>query len=352
MLLPVTLLAGLAKKLFGPLALTVATAMFAGYFVSMLVTPLACRTFLKDSQPGRLAEAVRATIGRIADGYSGALRAVLPYRWLVPAACLVMVGASIWMVTRLPSTFFPEIDESMERVYVRVAPGTSLQDAAKKINGMGALLAKELPPGTTDLVLTNVGSPGNARSAMTSPNNGPHMGFIRVALSDAEHRKQSQREIADKMREILNKHYPGVEFLQWPGGLVASVFSNGYLAPLVVEVEADSLEELDTKSKAIAEVARGRPRHPRHLPVHSARLSRTARRDRPHAGGAGRRVARATPPRRHSKRRSGTSTRPASGSTVPTASRITWSRPTMAASSTIRTPCRGSRCASARTAAP
>jgi len=258
-LLPVTLLAGLAKKLFGPLALTVATAMFAGYIVSMLVTPLACRYLLKDARPGRLAEAVRAMIGRIADGYAAALRAVLPYRWLVPAACLVMVGASVWMVTRLPSTFFPEIDESMERVYVRLAPGTSLPDAAKKINAMGSLLARELPPGAAELVLTNVGSPGNARSAMTSPNNGPHMGFIRVALPEPEHRKLSQREIADRMREILNKHDPGVEFLQWPGGLVASVFSNGYLAPLAVEVQADSLEELDTKSKAIAAVARTVP---------------------------------------------------------------------------------------------
>ena len=54
-LLPVTLLAGLAKKLFGPLALTVATAMFAGYFVSMLVTPVACRYFLGHASPGRLA---------------------------------------------------------------------------------------------------------------------------------------------------------------------------------------------------------------------------------------------------------------------------------------------------------
>jgi multidrug efflux pump subunit AcrB len=85
------------------------------------------------------------------------------------------------------------------------------------------------------------------------------MGFIRVALRDAEHRKQSQREIADEIRNILNRHYPGVEFLQAPGGLVASVFSNGYLAPLVVEVQGDSLEDLDAKSKAIAEVARTVP---------------------------------------------------------------------------------------------
>ena len=94
---------------------------------------------------------------------------------------------------------------------------------------------------------------------MTSPNNGPHMGFIRVALVDPEHRKLSQREIADRMRELLTANYPGVDFLQWPGGLVASVFSNGYIAPLVVEVGGDSLDVLDQQAKAVAEVARTVP---------------------------------------------------------------------------------------------
>src|SRR6185295_4011404 len=45
-LLPVVLLAGLARRLFVPLAVTVAVAMIASYFVSMCVTPLACRYFL------------------------------------------------------------------------------------------------------------------------------------------------------------------------------------------------------------------------------------------------------------------------------------------------------------------
>jgi len=256
-LLPVTLLAGLAKKLFAPLALTVATAMFAGYLVSMLVTPLVCRVLLKESQPGRLAKAVGGAIGRVADGYAFALRQVLSLRGSLLIGIGALLAASLWAATHLPSTFFPEIDESMERVYVRVAPGTSLQDAARKINAMGARLVAELPKGEVDLVLTNVGSPGNARSAMTSANAGPHMGFIRVALAEAEHRRFSQRQLADKMREILSRDYPGVEFLQWPGGLVASVFSNGYLAPLVVEVSGDTLEELESRSNAVAEVARG-----------------------------------------------------------------------------------------------
>jgi multidrug efflux pump subunit AcrB len=254
-LLPVVLLAGLAKKLFVPLAITVAVSMIASYFVSMCVTPLACRYFLVHENPGRLRKAVAGFIDRVAEGYASALRRVLPFRGTVVTAAAVLVLASVWMAVKLPSTFFPEIDESMERIYVRLAPGTSLTDAAQKINSMGKVLASELPKEDVELVLTNVGSPQNARSAMNSPNAGPHMGFIRVALAEPGNRKASQREIADKMREILNRHFPGVEFLQWPGGLVASVFSNGYLAPLVVEISGDNLQILEEQSKAVAAVA-------------------------------------------------------------------------------------------------
>jgi multidrug efflux pump subunit AcrB len=143
----------------------------------------------------------------------------------------------------------------MERVYVRLAPGMSLRQSAALINQMGQDLQRQLGPDLVELVLTNVGSPNNARSAMTSPNQGPHMGFIRLALVDPEKRKASQREIADKVREILVHDYPGVDFLQWPGGLVASVFANGYIAPLVVELRGDNLEELDANAKLVAQVA-------------------------------------------------------------------------------------------------
>src|SRR6201999_4227845 len=169
-LLPVLLLAGLAKKLFAPLALTVAMAMTASYFVSVCVTPVACRFFLGHAEHGPLGKRVEAFIDGVAERYSNVLRAVLPFRFTVIAACLALTVFAGWAAGRLPSTFFPEIDESMERVYVRLAPGMSLQDAAKKIQAMGETLRHELPPGLVELVLTNVGSPGNARSAMTSPN--------------------------------------------------------------------------------------------------------------------------------------------------------------------------------------
>jgi CzcA family heavy metal efflux pump len=258
-LLPVMLLAGLAKKLFAPLALTVAMAMIASYVVSICVTPVACRYFLGHLNPGGWWKRVEHAIDALADGYARTLKRTLPFRWLILGNALALVLGSALVAVRLPSTFFPEIDESMERVYVQLAPGTSLRQASRLINQIGATLMRELPPGNVEMVLCNVGSPGNARSAMTSPNWGPNMGFIRLALASPEKRKLSQGELADRAREILTREYPGISFLQMPGGLVASVFANGYISPLVVEVRGEKLEALDEQARAVAEVARSVP---------------------------------------------------------------------------------------------
>jgi multidrug efflux pump subunit AcrB len=258
-LLPVMLLAGLARRLFVPLAVTVAVSMLASYFVSILVTPVACRYFLKEGSHGRVALRAETMIAAVAAAYARALRLVLEQRAAVVIASAVLVAASGWLAARLPSTFFPEIDESMERIYVRLAPGVSLQEASKTVTEIGDVLKRELPAGVVELVLTNVGSPGNARSAMTSSNWGPNMGFIRLALVDADARTMSQREISDAARAILSQHYPGVDFLQWPGGLVASVFSNGFYAPMVLEVRNHDLAGLEAQSNIVADLARSVP---------------------------------------------------------------------------------------------
>jgi len=249
-------LAGNAKKLFAPLALTVAVAMIASYVVSVCVTPVACRYFLGHLQPGRFWKRVEHSIDRLANAYVRVLLKTLPFRRLVIGAAVLLVVGSVIVATRLPSTFFPEIDESMDTIYVRFTPGTSLRSAASQLEQIGKRLSSELPKDNVELVLANVGSPGNARAALSSPNWGPNMGFVRLALVDPEHRKHSQQELADEARRILNRDFPGVEVLQAPGGLVASVFANGYIAPLVIEVRGEKLEALDEQARAVAEVAR------------------------------------------------------------------------------------------------
>jgi multidrug efflux pump subunit AcrB len=234
-------------------------AMIASYFVSMSVTPVACRFFLGHAEHGRVAKAVEGFIDGIADGYSRALRRFLPYRFTIIGACAVLVGASIWASNRLPSTFFPEIDESMDMVYLRFAPGMSVDEASAKLNAIGKAVSKGLPPGSVETVIGNIGTPQNARAAIVSPNSAPNTGFLRFQFADPEKRKLSQPELANKVREIIVREFPGVESLQYPGGLVASVFANGYIAPLVVEIRGENLAEMDEQANAIAEVARTVP---------------------------------------------------------------------------------------------
>jgi multidrug efflux pump subunit AcrB len=147
----------------------------------------------------------------------------------------------------------------MDMMYVRFSPGISVTDAAKQMTEMGRAVSRELPAGTVKMVVSNLGMPQNARSLLVSPNVAPNTGYLRVAFSDPEERKLSQAEIAVKIREILTREFPGVEVLQYPGGLVASVFANGYTAPFVVELHNDNLAELDEQARAVAAVARTIP---------------------------------------------------------------------------------------------
>ena len=87
------------------------------------------------------------------------------------------------------------------------------------------------------------------------------------------------------MREILTAEFPGVEVLQYPGGLVASVFANGYTAPLVVEVHDDNLAQLDEEAQGGRRRRADGPRHPRRARVAADRLPRDPRRHRPREGG-------------------------------------------------------------------
>jgi multidrug efflux pump subunit AcrB len=258
-LLPVVLLAGLARRLFAPLAITVAVAMIASYFVSMTVTPVACSHFLGHATHGRVAATLEAIIDRIAGAYARALRRALPFRAAILSASLLLVVGSAFGARRLPSTFFPDIDESMGMIYVRFAPGISVKAAGATLSGMAKAITTGLPSGTVSMVVANVGMPQEQRSLLASPNLAPNTGFLRLAFSPPEAREMSQAEIAVRAREILDRSFPGTECLQYPGGLVASVFANGYAAPLVVELDDDDLNELDVEAKAVLEVARGVP---------------------------------------------------------------------------------------------
>ena len=172
-----------------------------------------------------------------------------------------------WRAMRLPSTFFPEIDESMERIYVRLAPGTSLEEASAQINEMGEPLASGAPPGDVELVLTNVGSPNNARSAMTSPNQGPTWASSAWRWSTPSTGSCASVRSPTASARSWCTTIPGSSSCSgraaWWQACSPTATSRRWSSRCAATIWRSSTRQ----AKAVAEVARDRPRRPRHLPV-------------------------------------------------------------------------------------
>src|SRR6266542_238849 len=86
---PVVFLAGVAKNLFLPLALTIAFALIMSFLVSRTVTPILCLKYLKaeghEASARGLAGHVTRQLERLDDAYAAALGWVLRHRWKVIA---------------------------------------------------------------------------------------------------------------------------------------------------------------------------------------------------------------------------------------------------------------------------
>ena len=165
-------------------------AMIAAYFVSMVVTPVACRYFLGHAEPGRFGRAVESAIDGVAARYASVLRRCCRTGSAVVIAAVALVVASV-CGRRAPAEHVLPRDRRVDGARLRAlrAGHLAARTPAPAVDEMGRAAARELPRGDVELVLTNVGSPSNARSAMTSPNAGPHMGFIRAgADATPEHR--------------------------------------------------------------------------------------------------------------------------------------------------------------------
>src|SRR5262249_37555323 len=108
---PVLFLAGVARNLFIPLAMTISFALIMSFFVSRTVTPLLCLHILKadpHTVPRGLPGAITRWLDALDSAYERALRAVLRHRALTVGAILGLFGASLLLYPRIGTEFFPD----------------------------------------------------------------------------------------------------------------------------------------------------------------------------------------------------------------------------------------------------
>jgi len=274
--LPVLFMAGIARYLFLPLALTISFALTMSFWVSRTVTPLLCYYWLKDGRHERKSHGISVLVTGFFDkldaAYARALRWVLSHRALTVLGIFVFFVGSLSLKRFIGSEFFPDTDESQFTVNYKAPIGTRVERTEEIAKRLEKVVQAELAPmheGQEEVplyttVLTDTGLP-QGRSAIFSSNTGTHSGRLQVNLVPRIDRPMSDVALAEKVRATLKDAVPGTSISFFIGGIVKRIQNFGAAAPIDVEVLGYDFEtgskyatELMAKMRTLTD-ARGRP---------------------------------------------------------------------------------------------
>jgi multidrug efflux pump subunit AcrB len=274
--LPVLFMAGIARYLFLPLALTISFALTMSFWISRTVTPLLCFYWLKEGGHERKTTGIAAAVTGFFDGmdaaYARSLRWVLSHRFITVLGIVVFFIGSLQLRHLVGSEFFPETDESQFSISYKTPIGTRVerteevtqriekivQDTLAPIRAGG----KETPLYTT--ILSDTGLP-LGRTAIFSTNTGTHSANLQVNLVPRVDRPLSDVVAAEKVRAALKDAVPGTQIFFFIGGIVKRIQNFGATAPIDVEILGYDFEagskygnELMAKMRLLTDKA-GRP---------------------------------------------------------------------------------------------
>jgi multidrug efflux pump subunit AcrB len=242
---PMFFLTGVAKFLFVPLAEAVSFAMLASYLLSRTLIPTLVMYIMRGHE--HRAEAPKSFFGRFQRGferkfedfrrgYEALLETTIEHRGIFVVCFLVFCVLSLGLFFFLGEDFFPQVDAGLLRLHVRARPGLRVEETARLCDQIEAVLREEVPRGELQTTLDNIGLPNSGINQSYSSNGtiGTSDAEILIAL-DPEHHPPTA-DLTRRLREVLPRRFPGVEFFFQPADIVTQILNFGLPAPIDVQI--------------------------------------------------------------------------------------------------------------------
>ncbi|TAK49353.1 MAG: efflux RND transporter permease subunit [Saprospiraceae bacterium] len=244
---PVMFLTGMAKFLFSPLAITVAGAMVGSYLFSLTlvplaaalgkeVTPLEVTPFKKVSPLARFQKIIENARRR----YQRSLEKTLQRRRAVLLGAAALFAGSLFVLFNLGYELFPQSDVGQMEISVRMESGTPLDKANETIAAMEQVVRQETGD-DLEQIISNIGVFYDLPAAYT-PNSGTQDAFIGVQLKEGH--AVSIFDYASRLRQKLNRQFPGIEISFNTGGMITAALNEGKPSPIEVQVKGNDLKVL------------------------------------------------------------------------------------------------------------
>ena len=239
--LPSLLMKGVARSLFVPLSLTVAFAMIASYFLASSFVPvLAVWMLHSPEKENRRVDS--KSLERFRDRLGIILNRIMPYRWPLIAAYVVVAAAMIALVgPRLGRAIFPRVPAGQLQLRFRAPIGTDVETT----EGIGLQMRDEIVraagPSNVASTLDYIGVqptsyPVNTIFLWTS---GEHEGLLRVSLKSGS--SVHVEELEEQLRKTLPSKFPNLQFSFEAGDIVSQIMNFGAPTPIEVNVTGNDL---------------------------------------------------------------------------------------------------------------
>jgi cobalt-zinc-cadmium resistance protein CzcA len=233
---PIMTLQGLEGRMFRPMAITVAMALFGSLLLALAFVPAAA-TFAFRKGAREAAYAVK--LERWLDHRFGRILGATMHRpALVVGVAVAIFGGTMLLVPRLGTEFLPELDEGSILIQATKDPSISLSYAAEVHRDIERVI-KETPEVTT--VVSRVG-----RAEVGSDPMGVNQSDVFVMLKSRSEWRDgvSKENLEEELEERLNERIPGVAFgFTQPVKMRLDELISGVRSDLAVKVFGDDPDQ-------------------------------------------------------------------------------------------------------------
>lgn len=233
---PALLMVGPGKALFVPLALSVAFAMAASYFLARTFVPVMA-TWLLRASPHQAASQKRVSFDGVRERYGRVVNRLVGLRWAVVGIYLVIaLGVVAVIGTTIGTEIFPRVDTGQLQMRIKAPPGTRVERTELIAQNILQFLSAEAGPENVQGSIGYVGIqptsyPINTILLWTS---GPHEAVLRVALEP--NAGISTEVLKERLRGELSQLAPGTTVAFEPADIISQVMSFGASTPVEVAV--------------------------------------------------------------------------------------------------------------------
>ncbi|MFO0678319.1 MAG: CusA/CzcA family heavy metal efflux RND transporter [Polyangiaceae bacterium] len=246
---PLLALEGIEGKMFRPMAITMACALFGALVYSVLFFPALLVTLVPPPK-----NSGAKWILSLEHAYERSLGTAMRHRWALLAASSVALVASVVLLARAGADFLPRIDEGDVVVTIRRAPSIGLAEA-KELDLKTEKVLKRFPE-----VVTTLGMTGRAEVAIDPVGNDNTDIFVHLKPKEQWTTAHDLDDLSVAMKNAIESEVPGTFVsVSQPIEDKTNELISGSRADVQIAIFGEELAELKRISEEVGAVVRQVP---------------------------------------------------------------------------------------------